>query len=508
MQEVSSFNPHLSQYDDFTIEAGEALFARRATNTSIGGALGVFESRKDVVVVPTISARAPSTGPLSAAGWRRLADEILDAVTARGKNVDAIYVSLHGAMGAEGEVDPEGFLLERLREHFGPEIPMVVSLDLHGVATDRMLRQIDGLAVYKTYPHTDFSDTGARAARLLLAICDRDLAPVIARVVVPMLARGDECITRNGVYGDVLADALLIERSGRALSAAVMIGNPFTDAPELSTQAIVVTEQDDGSAEASALELAQAIWAGRHRLVAKLVSPQKAVAIARHVEGPVIFTDAADATSSGASGDSAALLHTLREAAYSGRVLAHIVDAPAASAAHAAGVGALIDVSLGGSVDRQRFQPLHVRARVESLSAGRAVLETMGLAINAGPSAVLTFENFTVLAISKPAFLFDRSLYFANGLDPRRFDLIVVKSPHTEFPMYDQWAEKNFNIDAPGSTSANLATLGHRLCARPIYPLEPETIFEPQVATYRRRLATATATCRSVQRNKAEHENR
>jgi len=101
---------------------------------------------------------------------------------------------------------------------------------------------------------------------------------------------------------------------------------------------------------------------------------------------------------------------------------------------------------------------------------------------------VLGFANFTLLVISRPAFLFDRSLYLANGLDPKRFDLIVVKSPHTEFHMYDQWAERNFNVDAPGSTSANLPTLGHRLCARPIYPIEADTGFVPQPRTYTRRL--------------------
>ena len=49
-------------------------------------------------------------------------------------------------------------------------------------------------------------------------------------------------------------------------------------------------------------------------------------------------------------------------------------------------------------------------------------------------------------------------MYYANGLDPRDFDLIVVKSPHTEYHMYDAWVEKNFNIDVPGATSANLPT--------------------------------------------------
>lgn len=488
MQEISSFNPLQSQYEDFRIETGATLLARRGLNTAIGGALSVFDGRGDVSIVPTISARADSAGILSEQGWRRLLAQVLEAVTAHAGTVDALYISLHGAMGAVGEPDPEGLLLAEIRDAFGPDVPIVISLDLHGILTDRMLRQVDGLTAYKTYPHVDFADTGERAARLLLKIADAGLKPTIARVVIPLLARGDECVTRSGLYGDVLGEAMLLERSGAALAAEVLIGNPFTDAPELCTQAVVVTERANGGAEAAAVALAEAMWAGRHRLVSKYVSVDKAVALARHLDGPAVLTDAADATSSGASGDSNVLIKALRDCEYSRRVLAHIVDAPAAVAAHDAGVGATIEVRLGGTVDKVRFQPMTVMATVQSLSNGKAVLETMGLPVDAGPSAVLVFENFTLLVISRPAFLFDRSLYYANGLDPRRFDLIVVKSPHTEFHMYDQWAERNLNVDAPGSTSANVATLGHRLCSRPIYPIEADASFVPQPQTYTRRL--------------------
>ena len=486
MQEVSSFNPLPSHYDGFAIEHGDAVLRQRGLNTAIGGALSIFDARSDIAIVPTMAARAGSAGVLAKADWQRLRDELIAAVAAHVGKVDALFISLHGAMGAEGEPDPEGELLETIRQMFGPKLPIVISLDLHGILTDRMLRQIDGLAIYHTYPHVDFADTGQRAARLLIDIIERKLRPVIARVTIPMLARGDECITKTGLYGDVLADARLYERNGTALAAGVMIGNPFTDAPELCTQAIVVAETDGEAATNAATALAQSIWAGRHRLVGKLVPLDKAVALAAQITGPVVLTDAADATSSGASGDSNVLIKALRDKGYGRRVLAQIIDPQAARAAHEAGVGAIITVPLGGAHDWQRFTPMVVEATVESLSRGRARLETMRLPLDAGPTAVLSFENFTLLVMGRAVHLFDRAMYYANGLDPEAFDLIVVKSPHTEFHMYDQWVEKNFNVDAPGSTSANLPTLGHTLCARPIYPLEPDTIFEPRPHLQRR----------------------
>ena len=145
-----------------------------------------------------------------------------------------------------------------------------------------------------------------------------------------------------------------------------------------------------------------------------------------------------------------------------------------------AGVGAQIEVALGGSIDPQRFPPMRITARVKLLSDGAARLETMRAPLQAGPTAVLTFDNFTVVVMSRSVSLFDRAMYFANGLDPTDFDLIVVKSPHTEHHMFDAWSEKNFNVDAPGATSANLKSLGHTICARPIYPLDENVAFAPR----------------------------
>lgn len=485
MQEISSFNPLRSEYASFTVEREEAFAPREGVNTSIAGALRAFADHGDVTIVPTISARASSAGILSAAGWQRLSREWLAAVTSvAAGTVEGIYVSLHGAMGAEGEPDPEGYLLEHIREHFGPGVPIVISLDLHGILTRRMLRQVSGLTIYHTYPHVDFADTGERAARLLLGIMDRGMRPVIARVTVPMLARGDECITKTGWFGDVIGEARLLERAGVALAAGVMIGNPFTDAPELCTQVLVVAERDAAAAEREATRLARAMWAGRHRLLGKLVPLDRAVALAGSLDGTVAFTDAADATSSGASGDSNVLIRALMEGGYKGRVLAQIVDAEAAAEAHRAGVGGTVTTTLGGRIDPRRFTPLPVTAVVESLSRGHGRLETMGMPLDAGPTAVLSFGNVTVVVMSRTASLFDRAMYYANGLDPVDFDLVVVKSPHTEYHMYDQWVTRNINVDAPGATSANLPTLGHRLCARPMFPLDPETSFEPHAEIY------------------------
>jgi microcystin degradation protein MlrC len=482
-QEISSFNPVPSQYEDFEIHRGPDLIAANAdAETCLRGALDVFRDRRDIEIIPTYAARACSAGPLSQAGFERLAGELLAAIREQAQGAGALYFCLHGAMGAEHELDPEGYLLEGARKILGPECPIVISLDLHGVLTGRMLRHCNGLAVYRTYPHEDFVDTGKRAARLLLRILEKAARPVLARVVIPALVRGPELMTKTGVLGEIIHTAKQLERRDKVLGAAMMIGNPFTDAPELCSQAVVVTDNDPTLAGEDALKLAGDFWKERHRMQAHLTPLAEAIAEAKTLAGPVTFSDAADAPSSGASGDSSAILAGLIRHGYRGRALAPVVDAPAVQRAFAAGVGQRISVNLGGSLDR-RFTPVRLEATVDMLSRGRFTFEFSGTPADAGPTAVFKADNLTIIAISRAIFLMDRSLFLAHGQDPERFDLIVVKSPGA-YARYFTWATKNFSVDVPGATSANLQSLPYRHCRRPIFPLDPDASFAPRAELF------------------------
>jgi hypothetical protein len=50
--------------------------------------------------------------------------------------------------------------------------------------------------------------------------------------------------------------------------------------------------------------------------------------------------------------------------------------------------------------------------------------------------------------------------------------------------MFDAWAARTVHVDAPGSTSANLRSLGHTHCPRPIFPLDEAVPFIPEVELY------------------------
>lgn len=481
-QEVSTFNPVLTHYDDFIIWRGDEILAHnRGSTWELAGALSVFDQRDDVSLVPTYSARSiTSGGTLADADWQRIANEFLASIRSA-PPVDGVYFSLHGAMASESEFDPEGYLLAETRKILGEQIPIVVSLDLHGILTDRMIEHSDAIVVYHTYPHVDFFSTGERSARLLLKILDGQARPVTARVAIPALVRGDELITETGLFGRSIRAAQAIEKGVGGLSAGMFIGNPFTDVPDLRSNSLVVLDGDVDRAQREAVQLATDFWAVREHLHANLVSLDEMVSITLETlgQGTVIITDAADATSSGASGDSNAVLRALLDVGYTGKLLLPIVDPAAAEAACGVGTGKWVRLLVGGALDSTRFEPVEIEARVRMLTDGVFVNESHGTIWNAGDTAVLEAGNIVIVVTSRAVSLYDRSLFLAHGQDPKRFDAVVVKSPHCQPQFFAEWGAGVVNVDAPGSTSANLPYLGHTRCARPMFPLEPDTTFDP-----------------------------
>lgn len=487
-QEVSTFNPYRSGYEDFRVRRGaELLDYHRAVRNEVGGALNVFDACSDVTLVPTYSAFfITSGGTLAKDAWQRIAKEFLDSLRSA-PPVDGVYFCMHGAMASEDELDPEGYLLAEARKILGEQIPIVVSLDLHGILTDRMIEHSDAIMAYHTYPHVDFFETGERSARLLLRIMSGEVRPVTAKVSIPALVRGDQLITATGLFGQSIRAAQAVENGPAGLSAGMFIGNPFTDVPALQTYSFVVTDNDPARAEREAIRIAEGFWANHEHMRVPLVSLDEAARIAAaNTSGTIALVDAADATSSGASGDSNAILRKLIESGYTRRILIPVVDEPAVQMAFKAGIGATITTSMGGTLDKRRFQPLQIKAKVRLLADGRFRSESFGEEWLAGSTAVLEVNNFTLVVSSRAVNLYDRSFFYAHGQNPQHFDAVVVKSPHCQHHMYADWCVKMVNVDAPGSSSANLPYLGHTRCPRPIFPLDSDVAFKPAAKLFKR----------------------
>ena len=453
------------------------------TRAEVGGFLDVL-GPAGVEVVPTVAANAVSSGPVTRVTFDHVKNAFLERLAAAG-SVDGVLLALHGAMVLEDAPDGEGELLAAIRKAIGPAIPLVATLDLHATITPRMVQEADALVGYDTYPHIDLYETGARAALLLLRAVRGEARPVTLFARSPMLVPAEGQGTDDQPMAGLMTEAKRLQGRPGVLAVSLFPVQPWLDIAETGFSVVAVA---DGSRRAAEIEpmvrqLAWQAWERRRAFTANLLTVDEAIHRALASEGgPFVLSESADSTGSGSPGDGAHVLERLLALGVRERCLVTVVDAPAVARAIAAGVGAEVVATVGGTLDPRYNRPVPVSGRVRILSDGRFISsdkKTAGVEFQMGRAAVIEVGSVAVLVTTRPAFTFDPALYRSVGLEPRDAKIVVVKSPLQFRDGYGDIARACWVVDTPGPSTARVERLDWRHRSRPLFPFEDD--FEPEI---------------------------
>lgn len=394
--------------------------------------------------VPSCWAGAIPSSFVTQDAFERIAGAIRDdvkAACAQPGGLDGIYLDLHGAAVAEHVPDTEGELIARLRALVGRDLPIVASLDLHANVTRRMLAEADALVAYRSYPHVDMAETGARAAELMKRrLHAGQRQPMHARrlpFLIPLNAQSTWLQPAQAIYEELAA---LDRRHGTVLSFCM--GFPASDFAECAPMV-----WGHGAEEGATRDAVQALFdrasdpgQWRQHVLPAREAVAQAMALAEHADRPVVVADTQDNPGAGGDSNTTGMLHALIAQGagrrFPGQVaLGLLFDAEAGRAACAAGVGATLDLALGRAVPTFTGQasdpPLRGRFTVRAVSDGRVTLKgpmMTGLSVALGPSACLEIEGVQIAVVGGKKQLMDRELLRMVGLQPEQQRIIVVKS--------------------------------------------------------------------------------
>jgi microcystin degradation protein MlrC len=384
MHETNTFSKLPTTLDDYRkrwLIEGEAMVARfKGTRNEVGG---YIDSIAKYGWQPAWGAAANATpsGTLTKETWETIRDMIVGAARRAGK-LDGICLSLHGAMVAATEDDAEGALLEALRGIVGPEVPMVATLDLHANATERMARNANALVSYRTYPHIDGYERAVQAAALCQEALEGKKKPRCLLVQPAMLEGADHGrTTYPGQMRELLAKADTFEKEPGINVVSIQAGFTWSDIP-YTGPSIAVSHEPSAEARARAIarELIDDIWRRRDETIANTAyrSIADGIAAARaHSDpggvgkkGPLVIADGTDNPGGGGYNDTTPVLQALIDAKIDNVGFGTICDPAAVQQAATAGVGAEIEVSLGGHTDESMGKPVRTKAIVKMLSDG------------------------------------------------------------------------------------------------------------------------------------------
>ena len=488
--ETNTFAPSLADWAAFqtgenfpAYVRGQAMVEQlTGVNIPVGGFIDAAR-REGWTLLPSAWAGATPSSYVTRDAFERISAAILEDVRgALTQGLDGVYLDLHGAAVAEHADDSEGELMARIRALVGPRVPIVASLDLHANVTQRMLALSDGLVAYRTYPHIDMADTGARAAQLLRAqLRSGRKAETQARrlpFLIALNAQSTWMSPAREIY-DTLAE--IEQQTGCMLSFCM--GFPASDFAECGP----VVWGHGGAAEQAVQQLyAHASQSAQWRpdFLPAHEAVQQALAVAEHQSAPVVIADTQDNPGAGGDSNTTGMLRALLQQAagrqWPGQIaLGLLYDPEAARKAHQAGVGATLELALGKAVPTFTGQPSDapVQGRFVVRALGEEVCEMKGpmmtgVKVRIGPSACLEIDGVLIAVASGKMQMLDRELFRAVGIQPEQMKLLVVKSSNHFRADFTPIASRVLVAKAAGPMAADPADL-------PWTKLAPQTRTRP-----------------------------
>jgi microcystin degradation protein MlrC len=477
IQETNTFAVSRSSIDDFETQGilcGEEMLRLAGTNTEAAGALAEIH-HEGAEPVPLLWAWAMSGGLLADDALAHLANRLEQQLRAA-LPLDALVLSLHGALVAESEDSADLVLLERARSVVGSNCAIGVCLDLHANLTRGLVDASAFVIGYRTYPHVDQADTGTRAAAILIDLVEGRTAPVTRLAKRQMLA-APEAQGDDGPLGRLRrrADALLRDHP-TVLDISLFPVQPWLDVPELGFGVTVTTDGDEASARELAELIADEAWSSRRDFAVELVEPSAAIGRALvSSSGPLLLSESSDSPTAGAAGDSPAMVRALLETRRRLRSYVTVVDAAAVDACVAAGAGAVVRLRLGASIDERFHDPVELEATIVKTGNGFYPLKGpvfAGMEVTMGRYARVDLDGLSVLITERPACTFDPETFRQAGLEPRDADVVVVRSANLFRAGWGELSDGAIILDLPGASTPRLTTLDYRRVPRPIYPLD------------------------------------
>jgi microcystin degradation protein MlrC len=418
-------------------------------------------------VIPSLFASAQPAGPTVQAVYEELRDAILDDLCAAGA-VDIVILSLHGAMIAQETWDCEGDLLRRVRAIVGPGVPIGAVLDPHAHLTDEMIANATLLSFMKEYPHTDGLDRLEDVWRICLGVREGRLNPVAAVRDCRMVAFWPtQAQPMRGFVDRMTA----LEAVGGVLSISFVHGFPWGDTPVTGAKMLVYADGDPKVAAALAERLGDEIWNLREQT--RMVVAPVDVALERVAQakaGPIVLADIADNAGGGAPSDSTFLLRAVLDRGLTDVGFAIFFDPLAAAFCHEVGVGATIDLRIGGKLGATSGDPVDLRVKVMGLASEGSQTGLRGGVVPLGNTAWVRGAGVDLILAQERVQCFHPTAFSNLGLDPATLKAIVVKSTNHFRAGFDPIASEVIYVDTPGAIRTDFANILYAVFKAPYWP--------------------------------------
>jgi microcystin degradation protein MlrC len=277
-------------------EGNDLLETFTGTKSALGGFIDAARVA-DYEVTPTLMASAVPAGPVTADATETLTNRLADRIRQAMESgpLDGVLLSLHGAMVSELDDDGESYIVRSVRNVVGPDLPVIVELDLHGNITEELVDLASMCIAYDEYPHTDPYERGYEAGIHMAEIVRGGKKPTPVIVKVPLLT----AIQRQHTHADPMLTfkrlAREVEHERGIMNVSYLPGFPFADIEPTNFSIIVTADNNLEQARDAANRHGTYLWSIRDQFEVRPVPVDQAVTQAMSADvKPIVLADISD----------------------------------------------------------------------------------------------------------------------------------------------------------------------------------------------------------------------
>jgi microcystin degradation protein MlrC len=479
IQETNTFSANQSTMQDFELQGiwlgVDVVTQSQGMNIEVAGSLERLRTH-GFEAVPLMRAWAMSGGLFLETELTKmkalLKREILSAGT-----LDGLILNLHGALVSESDDHTDAQISEFARDILGPDVPIVVTHDLHGNPSRRIVAASDALIGFRTYPHIDQGDTGRRAADLMneLLSNNRRLGTVLKKLnmIIPAETMGtsDQPLLQIRELADSLIDDEILDIS-------LFPVQPWIDVSEVGFGITVVHSGNIERANECAEIIRRALWKIHEEFQATLYSVEDAIDLAiKGYQGKMqVIAQSSDAPTGGSTGDDSRVVAALVNYGSDIPSACTVVDAPAVDKAFTQEIGDEVSLSLGFTIDPRWGSAVTVQAKLINKGEAPIVLTgpaMTGQVVSIGRWVVLESANKVKILVSESGTTtFDPAGYEIAGLDLDECVIVHVRSPLLFKSGFAGRYGQAFSLDLDGPTTPNIKKLKFSKVPRPMIGLD------------------------------------
>lgn len=432
-----------------------------------------------IEVIPGIFANGHSGKVLSKESFKYIHDKLVRSVKENLKDLNGIYLFLHGASNVEDLAEGSGdrVILESIRKITGPYLPIFVVMDPHGNLTDDYVDNMTFGRCYRHSPHTDIVETHLLVADKMIEFLkdQRHIKPVYKKL--PFVLGGERSVSTDEPMVSINKRLDQIESDPRILSCSFHVGYLRHDNYSTGSGLIIVPSASEY--EDYAKEVIEELYDYCVNLYPQFSYHGNAMdedlSVKESIETDqklVVVSDSGDNVTSGAQGINTHLLSKyLQIEDYNDKriLFAGLKDEPTFYQIKDQDENQFFKINLGENVN-ELSRPIELEVKIKN----RGTLQQIfGDTDSFGETITLEIKDkpIDIVLIDIPVSFAEMHQYKAANIQISDYSIVLVKQGYI-FPELTEIADLGIMALTDGPTNQQTEKIVFRKIKRPMLPFD------------------------------------